>query len=198
MLREIYSCQPYLHQHTNSVVTQQQQQQHFGTMSRIPVVFLKAESSPVDDYRLHFTASSSPRTRFCPSFVPVLDHVFDPTNVQYIRQLFLTKEVYRRYSGIVFTSQRAVEAFAVEVLKHVANAGGSNGTDQCFFSSLSRLFNSISLARIRKDKNPHRAFSSRENRPAKRNCRARRICFLQFCFVRCWACHPCFSRRGYT
>lgn len=103
-------------------------------MSCVPVIFLKAESSPADDYRLHFSpspssSSPSPRIRYSPTFIPVLDHVFDLTNLQYIRRLFLTNDVYRHYSGIVFTSQRAVEAFDVEVLKPVATAR-SNGISQ--------------------------------------------------------------------
>lgn len=81
----------------------------------IPVFFLKTKSSPSDSYEELF---STPRDDavFKPQFVPVLQHYFESQGVARVTELLRDKKIGVQsecsYGGLIFTSQRAVEAFA--------------------------------------------------------------------------------------
>lgn len=90
----------------------------------IPILLLKTRSIPTDAYQDLF---SSPTTVagdgkntsdpcFSPQFVPVLQHRFLDAGLDTLRSLLLHRQISRRpeteYGGLIFTSQRAVEAFA--------------------------------------------------------------------------------------
>jgi len=84
----------------------------------IPVLLLKTKSTPKDNYEEYFSRDGG----FAPQFVPVLEHTFNAANLQKLRRLLTEGNdgVYlrdgdTRYGGLIFTSQRAVEAFAVVV-----------------------------------------------------------------------------------
>jgi hypothetical protein len=81
----------------------------------IPVVLLKTKSTPTDIYEEYFSRDG----RFAPQFVPVLEHTFNAANLQKLRRLLTDghdgdylRDGETRYGGMIFTSQRAVEAFA--------------------------------------------------------------------------------------
>ncbi|KAL2853770.1 tetrapyrrole biosynthesis, uroporphyrinogen III synthase [Aspergillus pseudoustus] len=79
--------------------------------SRSPILLLKTKSSPHDGYDEFFSERN-----YTPTFVPVLSHNFHNENLAQIKELFesghLNPGPERRYGGLIFTSQRAVEAFA--------------------------------------------------------------------------------------
>ncbi|KAJ6016061.1 Tetrapyrrole biosynthesis uroporphyrinogen III synthase [Penicillium herquei] len=89
---------------------------------KVPILLLKTRSSPNDSYDDFFNAKN-----YIPSFIPVLEHRFNKTNLSQVRNLFVsgaftpnsnanttenTNEDTQRYGGMIFTSQRAVEGFA--------------------------------------------------------------------------------------
>ncbi|KAH0493296.1 hypothetical protein TgHK011_008208 [Trichoderma gracile] len=81
----------------------------------IPVLLLKTKSSPSDAYEdLFSSASNSPS--FAPAFVPVLQHKFEEKGVNRLRDLLRRKRIGTDpgcdFGGLIFTSQRAVEAFS--------------------------------------------------------------------------------------
>lgn len=90
----------------------------------IPVLLLKTESGPSDAYRELFsntsttaaTAASDDGHRFSPRFVPVLRHRFEEPGMSRLRAVLRTRQISREpgssYGGLIFTSQRAVEALA--------------------------------------------------------------------------------------
>ncbi|KAI2795170.1 hypothetical protein POX_a01775 [Penicillium oxalicum] len=105
-------------------------------MSRsTPILLLKTKSSPHDGYQDHFATNG-----FDPCFVPVLEHRFLAENLAIVRQLFASGAFNvadtssssstispstapsnlfaKRYGGMIFTSQRAVEAFAQMIEDH--------------------------------------------------------------------------------
>ncbi|KAL4993383.1 tetrapyrrole biosynthesis, uroporphyrinogen III synthase [Aspergillus recurvatus] len=75
------------------------------------ILLLKTKSSPHDGYDEFF---SSTQTK--PTFIPVLSHSFHAENLSSIKNIIkngsLAPGPDRRYGGLIFTSQRAVEAFA--------------------------------------------------------------------------------------
>ncbi|KAL4791189.1 tetrapyrrole biosynthesis, uroporphyrinogen III synthase [Aspergillus venezuelensis] len=81
------------------------------------ILLLKTKSSPHDGYDEFFSAQSYSTA---PTFVPVLSHNFHKENLGDIKALFESEALLsqqeegreRRYGGMIFTSQRAVEAFA--------------------------------------------------------------------------------------
>ncbi|KAI0453941.1 uroporphyrinogen-III synthase [Xylaria acuta] len=83
--------------------------------SKVPVLLLKTKSSPTDAYDDLF---STPHDgfHFEPAFVPVLQHCFVEDGLQSVRELLragrINDSVGSAYGGLIFTSQRAVEAFA--------------------------------------------------------------------------------------
>lgn len=97
--------------------------------TRTPILLLKTKSTPHDGYDEYFTANN-----YAPTFIPVLQHDFHTANLARVRELFASgafdltasdtdtehggsassnreKEEGRKYGGMIFTSQRAVEAF---------------------------------------------------------------------------------------
>ena len=86
---------------------------------RIPILLLKTKSVPDDGYQDYFSSSS-----LLPTFVPVLEHRINKTNLGKIRTLLVERELTGHYGGMIFTSQRAVEAFAsiVEEVESLSTA----------------------------------------------------------------------------
>jgi len=81
------------------------------TDDRTPVLLLKTKSIPNDGYEEYFAASSN----FTPAFVPVLEHRYNGAALQAVRTLLQDGSLVgsgRKYGGLIFTSQRAVEGFA--------------------------------------------------------------------------------------
>lgn len=81
----------------------------------IPVLLLKTKSTPNDGYDEQFSALKEGRC-FHPVFVPVLEHRFLEEGLNVVRELLRDKLIrgdgHAKYGGLIFTSQRAVEAFA--------------------------------------------------------------------------------------
>lgn len=84
---------------------------------RIPVFLLKTKSIPNDGYQEQFSVTKD-GISFAPTFVPVLEHQFKEVGLAVVREA-LQKEHFSKTSphgwkwgGLIFTSQRAVEAFA--------------------------------------------------------------------------------------
>ncbi|KAI1763704.1 tetrapyrrole biosynthesis, uroporphyrinogen III synthase [Hypoxylon sp. FL1150] len=85
--------------------------------AKIPVLLLKTKSTPTDAYEDIF---STPREgdgfAFEPLFVPVLQHQFEDDGMQLVGKLLQERQIGNGpetiYGGLIFTSQRAVEAFA--------------------------------------------------------------------------------------
>ncbi|KAG8163059.1 hypothetical protein KVR01_007537 [Diaporthe batatas] len=81
----------------------------------VPVLLLKTKSTPGDSYEDIFSQPHG-GVSFVPSFVPVLEHQFDDGGLEKVRSILQSQMVGRHsgaaYGGLIFTSQRAVEAFA--------------------------------------------------------------------------------------
>ncbi|KAI0474992.1 tetrapyrrole biosynthesis, uroporphyrinogen III synthase [Xylariaceae sp. FL0804] len=96
---------------------------------RVPVFLLKTKSSPSDAYEDLFSA---PRdgVDFEPRFVPVLQHQFEEEGMRSVRRLLRDRKISSgpgcAYGGLIFTSQRAVEAFA----QLVQEGQGRGGDDE--------------------------------------------------------------------
>jgi uroporphyrinogen-III synthase len=81
-----------------------------------PIFLLKTKSTPTDNYQEYFSRTGN----FEPHFVPVLEHIYHHENLRVIRDLFLSGSLDggssdgkgKKYGGLIFTSQRAVEGFA--------------------------------------------------------------------------------------
>ncbi|KAI9772027.1 MAG: hypothetical protein M1840_001315 [Geoglossum simile] len=88
--------------------------------TKVPVILLKTKSTPTDGYEEYFRSAQTPDgAGFEPVFVPVLEHRYDQGNLGKVVRLvgdggFAGEggEGPRRYGGLIFTSQRAVEGFA--------------------------------------------------------------------------------------
>lgn len=82
--------------------------------SNVPILLLKTKSSPGDGYEEIFSQPHDGRT-FEPCFVPVLEHRFEPDGVAQVESILQAKKIGRHpdatIGGLIFTSQRAVEAF---------------------------------------------------------------------------------------
>lgn len=82
-------------------------------MPPTPILLLKTKSSPQDGYEEFFSAQN-----YTPTFIPVLEHRFHKDNLSQVRDRFTSGEFHteaptpRKYGGLIFTSQRAVEGFA--------------------------------------------------------------------------------------
>jgi uroporphyrinogen-III synthase len=73
-----------------------------------PVLLLKTQSTPTDDYATFFKTNA-----FTPTFHPVLAHTLKPSALAFLSETIPklgTPDA--SYGGIIFTSQRAVEAVA--------------------------------------------------------------------------------------
>ena len=83
---------------------------------KTPVFLLKTKSSPGDAYEEIFSAPTD-GFDFEPVFVPVLEHHFDEEGMSTVRGVVLKNSIGgsegNHYGGLIFTSQRAVEAFSV-------------------------------------------------------------------------------------
>ena len=83
---------------------------------KAPIFLLKTKSIPYDNYEEYFTKAG----RYDPTFIPVLEHRYNDDNLRIVRDLFLSGSLggdednrsRRKYGGLIFTSQRAVEGFA--------------------------------------------------------------------------------------
>ncbi|KAL2262333.1 hypothetical protein VTK26DRAFT_1675 [Humicola hyalothermophila] len=93
---------------------------------KTPVFLLKTRSVPTDAYE-ELLSSSPNGLAFEPSFVPVLEHQFVDEGMNKVRSLLQNKSIGTArdsaYGGLIFTSQRAVEAFA----KLVEEGRGEHG-----------------------------------------------------------------------
>ncbi|KAH8159131.1 hypothetical protein CIB48_g9116 [Xylaria polymorpha] len=82
---------------------------------KVPVLLLKTKSSPTDAYEDLFSTPHD-GSHFESTFVPVLQHCFAEDGLQSVRELLqgkrINNDVDSAYGGLIFTSQRAVEAFA--------------------------------------------------------------------------------------
>lgn len=80
-----------------------------------PILLLKTKSIPNDGYEDQFSAKKDGMP-FEPTFVPVLEHKFLDDGLNIVRDLLRKKQIGKeagsKYGGLIFTSQRAVEAFA--------------------------------------------------------------------------------------
>ena len=80
----------------------------------VPVLLLKTKSTPGDGYEEIF---SQPQDGFSfePCFVPVLEHKFEEDGMvkvmSIVKSQMIGKHFGAAYGGLIFTSQRAVEAF---------------------------------------------------------------------------------------
>jgi len=103
-----------------------------GTAEGIPVLLLKTKSTPNDGYEEQFSARFG-SAEFEPVFVPVLEHKFFENELTLVGNLLREKKIGRtaecKYGGMIFTSQRAVEAFARLV------EDGMGATSLCYFES---------------------------------------------------------------
>lgn len=93
--------------------------------SQTPIFLLKTRSSPHDGYDDFLNAQG-----YNPTFIPVLEHRFNTQNLAQVRDLFASgafelnesnanadtqnasQARSKKYGGMIFTSQRAVEGFA--------------------------------------------------------------------------------------
>lgn len=101
------------------------------TLGHVPVYLLKTRSSPDDAYEEYFTELEDGKYR--PIFVPVLEHMFRDDALRTLRRSAerfafaggseadvrrkATNNPAKKYGGIIFTSQRAVDAFTTVVAK---------------------------------------------------------------------------------
>lgn len=83
----------------------------------IPILLLKTKSAPKDTYEELFTTLDN--ARYDPVFVPVLEHQFKRDTLNDLRKnitgggfLPTNRDGLCTYGALIFTSQRAVEAFA--------------------------------------------------------------------------------------
>ncbi|OAR01305.1 hypothetical protein LLEC1_02712 [Akanthomyces lecanii] len=88
----------------------------------VPVLLLKTQSTPGDSYHDKLTAARLPNgRRLTPIFVPVMLHRFDDDGIDTLRNLLRDQKISNQpdaaFGGLIFTSQRAVEAFT-----HVVNS----------------------------------------------------------------------------
>lgn len=96
----------------------------------IPILLLKTKSTPNDGYYDEFSSSRN-EVSFNPIFIPVLEHKILDDGMNIVRSLFSKKEIGNRevckYGGLIFTSQRAVEAFALLISE--GQQDGDEGRD---------------------------------------------------------------------
>jgi uroporphyrinogen-III synthase len=95
------------------------------TREKVPILLLKTRSTPTDTYEEYFRASN-----YDPVFVPVLEHRSRQDALDKVRRAITGRGFLRNpgqtgcaeYGAIIFTSQRAVEAFA-QVIKEIREEG---------------------------------------------------------------------------
>ncbi|EXJ60114.1 hypothetical protein A1O7_04266 [Cladophialophora yegresii CBS 114405] len=103
--------------------------------STVPVLLLKTRSQPHDAYEEYFSGFRDGGGRgelstlvFRPEFVPVLEHRPNSENLAGLVKLLSEGRLSEQYGGMIFTSQRAVEAWA-DVVKRVETEAGQPQTD---------------------------------------------------------------------
>ncbi|KAI1751091.1 uroporphyrinogen-III synthase [Xylaria castorea] len=100
--------------------------------SKVPVLLLKTKSSPTDAYE-DLLSTPHDGFHFEPTFVPVLQHCFAEDGLQTVRELLQAKRINdgvdSAYGGLIFTSQRAVEAFA-KLVDEGQDQGQGQGNDE--------------------------------------------------------------------
>lgn len=81
---------------------------------KTPVFLLKTKSVPGDGYE-ELLSTPADGLDFEPSFVPVLEHSFVEDGMAKVRAVLRNRSIGTAegsaYGGLIFTSQRAVEAF---------------------------------------------------------------------------------------
>lgn len=94
---------------------------------RIPLLLLKTKSAPTDTYEELFSAVD--HSRYGPVFVPVLEHRFRRDALDWVQHHITSRGFVpasqlglATYGALVFTSQRAVEAF-VEIVESIRADG---------------------------------------------------------------------------
>ncbi|KAF7545643.1 hypothetical protein G7Z17_g9012 [Cylindrodendrum hubeiense] len=101
--------------------------------STIPVLLLKTKSTPGDSYEDLFSESQHHGVSFAPTFVPVLLHRFDDAGMDMAGGLLRDRRIgngeHHEYGGMIFTSQRAVEAFVKLVEDGKRDAEAANDSD---------------------------------------------------------------------
>lgn len=78
------------------------------------MLLLKTRSTPYDGYEEYFNRTQEGLS-YAPAFVPVLEHKFLDDNLHLVKEYLVNKQIKKdggKYGGMIFTSQRAVEAFA--------------------------------------------------------------------------------------
>lgn len=101
------------------------------SLEQVPVYLLKTRSNPQDAYEEQFAALEN--GRYKPIFVPVLDHLFRDDALRTLRRAaerfafaggseatkrqIATNNPAKKYGGLIFTSQRAVDAFTIIISK---------------------------------------------------------------------------------
>ncbi|KIW11534.1 hypothetical protein PV08_10835 [Exophiala spinifera] len=116
--------------------------------STIPVLLLKTRSSPYDAYEEYFASSSLLPTSSTPSpspsvadggsgtfqthFIPVLEHRPNAPNLEGLAELLRSGNLQDKYGGMIFTSQRAVEAWTdvVQRVRIERDRGRENATQE--------------------------------------------------------------------
>ena len=84
----------------------------------IPILLLKTKSTPHDGYEEYFSTMKveGKKWDFEPLFVPVLEHRFQEDCLARLKNFLTARKISKNidsyYGGLIFTSQRAVEAFA--------------------------------------------------------------------------------------
>lgn len=88
---------------------------HHGHGPKVPILLLKTKSSPKDAYEELFSTAKD-TFHFEPAFVPVLQHCMNQDGLKSVGALLKERRINHGkngdYGGLIFTSQRAVEAFA--------------------------------------------------------------------------------------
>lgn len=99
--------------------------------TRTPIYLLKTKSLPADGYEEYFELLGG--GQYQPIFVPVLEHRFTQSALHNIKQHILhgaflppkfVETPHQQYGGLIFTSQRAVEAFT-QVINELRQEGTS-------------------------------------------------------------------------
>lgn len=98
-----------------------------GSKGKVPVLLLKTKSAPADTYAEYFSTFDD--HRYDPIFVPVLEHTFKQGALDEVRQHIISRRFTPKagggpaaYGAMIFTSQRAVEAFT-QVIEEIRREG---------------------------------------------------------------------------
>jgi hypothetical protein len=115
--RVIDSSPPFL-QFFHDALNMNEDSVEGGRTGKVPILLLKTKSTPHDGYEECFSVvkGTGKKWSYEPAFVPVLEHRFQEealgTVTGFLEKKEISKNAGARYGGLIFTSQRAVEAFA--------------------------------------------------------------------------------------